>query len=362
MDHRNDKVEVIPPGKGGAEMQNRGITLAEAPNEEIKNVIMSVMTGQSAISAVKNKVFILEVDDVCQVYEKIKQEVEKYKIVAETISIEVHLNNGKTFKIFSIDAFKKLDSSQKESVKEINIECSITIKVSSDAPPEMYVIEIGLRCESPEKENIMSILFGAEQGNIFTRVRYVDYIVGKNIFNCVSGWADSLPTVTIKKFPEYLRKNSQHSGSIAKVLAVATTSICFFIVSRDSEISIQEFSQYLSLSGLVFCFNIVVLWFLFDSFKASIQKTGPVAFIKFTKGDQERIKRVTSREEDFTSKSRKFLMYAVITVLLNIVSSIVYDSFKNDTTKRNTLSTKNIEETECPTKSFCAVRITVSAA
>lgn len=160
-----------------------------ATRELSKALFDHIATRPSSISSTYSHACVIHFNDIIQILAKIEQLLARFDVISNSINFEIELSSGRSIEISGIDQLQTFDTSQNETVSSINIEMNVVLRHNASSSLEQYVIELGARSTVGEVELFLAHFEGAPDLPMArAKVKFVDYIVGKNLISTIDEW------------------------------------------------------------------------------------------------------------------------------------------------------------------------------
>lgn len=325
-----------PSSSGSPQNVDHAKTTALSP-QQLSSAILQLINNESDLKTsrllkVQSKSFHASFDDMENLKEQIYQEMSRHNVISKSHIIEVTYSNKHIVTHDSWEKFKSFNTSQGDYICEIAFSQNYSIKNISSQKIENYLIEVALRCDIPKTEieyhNIMSD--DGEPNNVRCSVKFVDYVIGKNAFNTIVKWVDSLPTCSspwhIPRFQRYshrlaVRSTLNHVGLLG-VVGFAYITAKWWNFSVDNILSLVNFGILISFVGII---TSIFVYFAGRKYDKHIKGTLRISAFDITKGDKERLKNTLNRNKGLVRRSVSWLIFGILSIPFNVIAAYLFE-------------------------------------
>ena len=273
--------------------------------------------------------FRVHMEDLQQLHFQVKQLCEQYNIQSENESVQVYHDEDAREVFSSFNRFKMSDNSSLSPIESIVLKYNFLVILPKSRRPQSYSLSIRLASrvtimQKMQQEMPIQFLRLMEMRSAMVTVKYIDYVVARNLLDGVDRWIKGLPTFEHPKWFSFIRQNSEYLRYMtAYALGAFGAYLVFRLVPDFVPASSPDFQvlSYFMILGPLSIFGLFRLGrFLGSQMERALDATRAISYIQLNRGDEKRI--IQAKRENFGNLARG-LAGAGGTVILGVVSAYV---------------------------------------
>ena len=271
--------------------------------------------------------------DYEQLHHRVSQCCEQYNVKANNCSIQVYYIDDTQETFSSFERFKHFNANSSSCVESVLFTYNFLILLPKLNKPQSYTLSVRtasrISIEKQMRENmpfelpkILKLMGGR---TAVVTVKYIDYVVARNLLNIVDEWLKTVNKARTNKIWDTIRKRSEYLPLIAQYSVGAIVAL--FILSALPRF-LPEGASLLQLSQtLIFAFI-----GLFAAYRAahhlgntaedSLDKWSELSFVNLTAGDRNQI-------SESKGKNKNGIILAVLklgsALFISVLAKIIID-------------------------------------
>lgn len=328
----------------GDEMESQVILGDESSQQAISfkmaQAFYSEITGKAEkISEKFVKSFILTIENIDQLHQRIIQSTTQYNVVSANVSFSVEYQNDSSERFSSIERFKAHAGAKGIPVEEVDINYNFLFILPGTQKPQEYRINIRLISRVVKLEDLrektedmpFSVPLWQYDNELTCRasIDFIDITVANAFMSVIKTWNNALDEVETNTIIKKLRPYSRYLPVLFKYgLLLAGTYYTFAVVDKYFISSSPKTTAMFVLIAYLFNF---ILWkvglFLGRKSEYHLDQLYEVSFISFSGADKNLAKQCTSAKRKNTIYSACYLAGTfILGVLASGVANVVFQS------------------------------------
>jgi hypothetical protein len=305
-------------------------------SEDLIKLLFQQLTGkQNSLFQLFSRTALIDFGDIKQLKERLDQEFARFKIIGTSFNAEISLSDHSEVGLNSWEDFSKFDYGKKQTTSELSMKFQYIIRHGASPKPEQYIIEFSVRSFVSDLESIMISFSHSEENasppSMRAKVEYVDYIIGKNVFQNIRDWVHSLRQVGNQYHYPFL---SRHSSMIQFFLPrLGHFAPLFFAYNYAMELDVRQFDsvgiQWILVSGAVFIGTHAITQYTANGFRRKIVKTCGVSSIRLTAGDSQALDKIKDRNRGLFQGALARILSGIGAVILSGIGAVVVNLASN---------------------------------
>ncbi len=260
---------------------------------------------------------VLELGDIRSINERVLNKLENHDIVANSISINFFLSQGKIKDYKNWAEFERENwDTVNEVVKSLSITWDIAIKLPQYENPQRHSLKLRIGNLIPPKDmfqlmftsdNMLEIIEAGANG--VCKVDFVNEIIATELLNIVSNWYDGLKDAPEYKPVQKIMKKS--GGDLSRIIRQSTPFLILILIIAYSNYlyPVLGIDDTLSISNLQTIFIIFVIVYIIGLFLGKyievyidkkIAKFEDYPKFTITRGDQNYINAIEEKNKSLT--------------------------------------------------------------
>jgi hypothetical protein len=330
--------DITPGGAGDMAVIGEG-----TPNQTsvslqiIQNIYHELTRKTEDVSKSYNASFQIVHADFDQLHHRITQVCEQYNIKASNCSVKVYYINDTQETFSSFERFKHFNAGSSSSVESVLIKYNFLILLPKLNQPQSYTLSIRTASRvSIEKKmrddmplGIPKILLLMGNRTAIVTVKYVDYVVARNLLNIVDEWLNTLPKAKTPKLWDYMRKRSGYLPFITcyivgiVVAALVLISLPHFVPHTATS---QQLATFLFCSAIGLFTAYKLAYHLGSAAEDSLDRWNEISYVNLTAGDKKEIDDAQSKNKNsLLAAAIKFMGALSVSVLAKIIIGFIID-------------------------------------
>lgn len=217
--------ELAPDGAGDMAVIGEGTPNQTAVSLQVVQSIYHELTGKTEdVGKSYSESFQFVHADYEQLHHRISQCCEQYNVKANNCSIMVYYINDTQETFSSFERFKHFNTGSSSSVESVLLTYNFLILLPKLNQPQSYTLSVRtasrVSIEKQMRENmpfelpkILKLMGGR---TAIVTVKYVDYVVARNLLNVVEEWLKTVNKAQTNKVWDAVRKRSEYLPLIAR--------------------------------------------------------------------------------------------------------------------------------------------------
>lgn len=328
---QNGGNEITPGGAGDMAVIGEGTPNQTSVSLQIVQNIYHELTGKTEdVSKSYNESFQFVHADYEQLHHRISQCCEQYNIKASNCSIKVYYINDTHETFSSFEKFKHFNAGSSSSVESVLLKYDFLIILPKLNQPQSYTLSIRTASRvSIEKKmgedmpfDIPKILRLMGGRTAVVTVKYVDYVVARNLLNVVDEWLKTVNKARKNLVWDAVRKRSAYLPLIAQYTVGAVVAL--LIVSSLPRF-LQQNATLLHLAQTLIC----ALVGLFAAYRIahhlgsaaenSLDNWSELSYVSLTAGDKKLIDEAIGKNKStLVSAALKFVGALIVSILAKV--------------------------------------------
>ena len=304
----------------GPEERSHSVAVDGLPQSALRAIIAKLNERSQRATRNFNKLYDLQVSDIKQIMEKLRQEFSGRKIINISATVSLFLSKGQRYDFRTWEEFADFDTSLKETTRSISLEVTIDVLDGDNSTPERYQCQVSVQNNPRELGFVIGPLAissvehaGLPPTPIAASVTYNNYIVGKNLLAAIDDWEATLRVRENSFWRRMKRRSSAINGSMVFAGSIAGILFAYnFLPSFVAENDWRAWATYMAIIVAVFWKMASISG---DFAEQYIDRRQEPANILITSGDQ--------RAEDRRSKKNRGHLQKVLLAIAVVVSQIV---------------------------------------
>lgn len=306
-------------------------TSQQAMSFKLAQAFYSEITGKAEkISEKFVKSFILTIENIEQLHQRIIQSTTQYNVVSANVSFSVEYQNDSSERFSSIERFKTHAGSKGVPVEEVDINYNFLFILPGTQKPQEYRINIRLISRVVKLEDLrektedmpFSVPLWQYDNELTCRasIDFIDITVANAFMSVIKTWNNALDEVDTHTIIKKIRPYSRYLPVLFKYgLLVAGTYYTFGVVDKYFISSEPKTTAMFILIAYLFNF---ILWkiglFLGRKAESHLDQLYEVSFISFSGADKTLANRCATAKRKNTIYS---VCYLVGTFILGVLAS-----------------------------------------
>lgn len=245
------------------------------------------------------RAFQARMADFEQLHHKLSQACEQYDVKAFNVGVTVYHVNDTSETFSSFERFSLYNQSNTNAVESVVFTYNLLILLPKLGKPQSYELTIRVISGVAEKTTttsfripILVLKLAADVGGSYS-IKYVDYLVARNLATAVEGWFDALTTYEPPKWLQFVRKWSEYitpltEYSIALFVLFLTLRVVGARLSGASD-DLLHMAQLLLISASVLFISYRFGRYVGQKLYHTIYSIRDVGFVALNRGDEKAI-------------------------------------------------------------------------
>lgn len=307
---RNGGNELAPDGVGDMAVIGEGTPNQTAVSLQVVQSIYHELTGKTEdVGKSYSESFQFVHADYEQLHHRISQCCEQYNVKANNCSIKVYYINDTQETFSSFERFKHFNAGSSSSVESVLLTYNFLILLPKLNQPQSYTLSVRtasrVSIEKQMRENmpfelpkILKLMGGR---TAIVTVKYVDYVVARNLLNVVDEWLKTVNKAQTNKVWDAVRKRSEYLPLIARyTVGVIVVLLIWVDLPRflPQGASLLQLAQTLIFAfvGLFAAYRIA--HHLGRAAEDSLDNWSELSFVSLTAGDRKQIEEVQRKNKN----------------------------------------------------------------
>ena len=306
-------------------------TSQQAISFKLAQAFYSEITGKAEkISEKFVKSFVLTIDNIDQLHQRIIQSTTQYNVVSANVSFSVEYQNDSSERFSSIERFKTHAGAKGVPVEEVDISYNFLFILPGTQKPQEYRINIRLISRVVKLEDLrektedmpFSVPLWQYDNELTCRasIDFIDITVANSFMSVIKTWNSALDEVDTSAVLKKIRPYSRYLPALFKYgLLAAGVYYTYGVV--DSYFVDSEPKTTAMFVLIAFLFNFILWKFgLFAGRKSEshLDQLYEISFISFSGADKNLAKRCAAAKRKNTIFS---ICYLVGTFILGVLAS-----------------------------------------
>lgn len=240
-------------------------------------------------------------EDLQQLHYQVKQLCEQYNIQSENESVTIYYEEDSREVFSSFDRFKISGSTSISPIESILVKYNFLVILPKSRRPQSYSLSIRLgsrvtiiRKMRKEISARLIHMMQMQVPNATVTVKYVDYVVARNLLDGVDRWINGLPTYEYPKWFTFVRRHSEYvQHTIRYVLGAFGVYLVLSLVPEFVPKSAPDFQVlfYFAIVGSISIFGLFRLGqYLGSQVEGALDDLQAISYVQLNRGDQKSIK------------------------------------------------------------------------
>lgn len=293
-----------------SEEKPEGFVIHGAGTEPFKiaQALYHAVTGKTeSISKQFSENYQITFDDLKQLHAKFEQMCSQWKMIGQSECITLfHINDNK--EVFtSIQRLEFYDFSKNNPIESITFEFNVLLNLPDIDKAQPYKITIRMvsriaamhRAEMGDLNK--AIFWWMRTGVIHVDIKYVDYVVARNIFSTIDSWINGIAVAetrvwlkTLQKFSHWVPRTVSLIFFLLAVYVATMSTNTIFFPAADNEF----LAKY-----LISAFGFVIAFFFMGNIfgrllEYSIDRLEDISYIKINRGDKKLLSEFKQRNSN----------------------------------------------------------------
>lgn len=304
--------------------------------------IFTELTGKNeSLTESFTKPYQIEFAHIEDLYHKITQMLEQYKIISFNCSAIIYYANSTKDELSSFDRLSFQRSSSSSPVESIFIKYSFLTVLPKTSKTQTYTISIRIASGIAIRKRFENeIAFGAPLSIIrlmgdrtaYAKIEYVDYAVARNVLAAIKDWFSTIPHSQRRPILEFIQKRSHRIPRIVRFITVIFSGIfCYQATSKYLPLHPQDLTYLaqLLIGSFILVYGAYVTsnW-LGEYAESSLDRWSSLSYIKFNKGDELEISKFAAGNRASIGKAVFGLLGALsMSVFTKIIAALLLSYF-----------------------------------
>lgn len=303
--HSND---FLSAGSGDVAVIGEGATRTSVSLQLLQEIYHELTGKSEDVSNYYNEAFHVVHSDFEQLHHRIGQACEQYNICANTYSIKAYYINDTQDTFSSIERFRLFNAGSTSSVESVFLTYNFLILLPKLHQPQSYTLSIRIASRiAIEKKmrhdipfNFPKILRVMGGRTAVVTVKYIDYVVARNLLNVVDEWFNTLSQERPSKYWKFIQRRSEKIPLITRYLAAFVITL-LILVNLPSFVSsnatLLEFARFwlCASAGLFAAYKLA--HHIGSAAETSFDKWSELSYISLTSGDKKEIQEAEARNK-----------------------------------------------------------------
>jgi hypothetical protein len=333
---QNGGNELTPGGAGDMAVIGEGTPNQTSISLKIVQSIYHELTGKTEdVSKSYSESFQFVHTDYEQLHHSISQCCEQYNIKASNCSIKIYYVNDTQETFSSFERFKHFNAGSSSSVESVLLKYNFLILLPKINQPQSYTVSIRTASRvSIEKKmredmpfDVPKILRVMSGRTAVVSVKYVDYVVARNLLNVVDEWLKTVDKAQSNQIWDAVRKKSEYLPLIARYFVGAVvTSLVVLALPRflQQNATLLQLAQTLicALVGLFATYRLA--HHLGSAAEKSLDNWSELSYVRITAGDKKQIdEAIIKNKSNLWSAAWKFAGALIVSVLAKVAIGLL---------------------------------------
>ena len=313
--------DIIGPSSGGdLAVIGEGTPNQTAVSVQVLQSIYHELTGKSEeISKNYSDSFQIQHKDFEQLNHRFEQCCEQYNIKSNNCSVKVYFVDDTQETFSSFERFRAFNSGSSSSVESVLVTYNFLILLPKLNQPQSYSLSIRLASRIAIEKKMdeempfhMPKIWRTMGGRTaVVSVKYIDYVVARNILGIVDEWFKTLPRSGTSKLWEAVRKRSDYLPLVTRYTAGLIVSFYIFFALPNyisPTATLLQLAQVTLASGIVIFAAYRLAHHLGSAAEDSLDRWSELSYVCLTAGDSKAI--------DFAKKKNSGSIWAALLKLI----------------------------------------------
>lgn len=333
---QNSGNELTPSGAGDMAVIGEGTPNQASVSLQVVQSIYHELTGKTEdVSKSYSESFQFVHADYEQLHHRIIQCCEQYNIKASNCSIKVYYVNDTQETFSSFERFRHFNAGSSSSVESVLLQYNFLILLPKTNQPQSYTLSIRTASRvSIEKKmrqdmpfHIPKILRIMGGRTAVVSVKYVDYVVARNLLNVVDEWFKTVKKASSSKLWDALRKRSAYLPLIARYTVGAAVTLLIVMALPHF---LQQNATLLQLAQTLIC-ALVGLFAVYrlahhlgSAAEDSLDNWSELSYVRLTAGDAKQIEEAAGKNRNsLVLASLKFIGALAVSFLAKVAIGLL---------------------------------------
>lgn len=276
----------------------------------------------------------IDYDDIKNLTYRLKQVLAQYAVKGQRLQIAHSIKDGFSTTYSSFEKFSKADFSQRECTSALDLELDFLIVLPAEIPQaesiaQRYKLNLTFqRVLKDDDDDIFAPYFMDMfrlRSQFFMRLEYSDYSVAQTLNATVESWVKGLPKTEVSPVVKWVMKREEvaqrYVGILFGLVAPASATVYF----ANNQMDVSSGLALALIAFILFQASSSAISHVVEAGYALVRRISADTEVVLTKGDEDRL----ARNKKSAGKARGYLTFALVTVLLslliNLLSSWLYD-------------------------------------
>lgn len=311
------------------------------PNEtkislQLLQSIYHELTGKTEdVSKSYNDPIQILAADFEQLNHRVSQCCEQYNIKAENCSVKIYYVNDTQETFSSFDRFLSFNAGTTSAVESVLVTYNFMIILPKVEKPQSYSLSVRIASRVAIEHQMQEHMpfhmpkilrtMGSRTGVV--TVKYIDYVVARNLLNTVDQWFEALPRANTTKLWKYITKRSHILPVAARYFVGAVVALLIFnsidtVIPQDA--NLQQFAKFglCSWVGLFAAYRLA--HHLGSAAEDSLDRWSQLSYVSLTTGDKKLIAEATSANRNSViAASIKFGLAILVSALSKLIVGLI---------------------------------------
>lgn len=303
-------------GEGTANEQRVSLQL-------LQNIYHELTGKNEDLSRSYNEGVQIKLEDFIQLNLRLQQHCEQYNIKASNCSVKIYFINDTTETFSSFDRFLAFNAGSNRPVESVLLTYNFMVVLPKLEKAQPYTINIRVASKiAIEKKmrddmsfSIPRVLRIMGMRTAVVDVKYIDYVVARNLMTAVEDWFESLARPKTTKFWKFVRRHSGYIPLITKYIAGISSVVMLaymtpqFLAPASTPV---DLAQFLLLAFFTVFTSYRIAMHLGDMAESSVDEWSELSYVALTSGDTKAI-------ADAEARNSRTFIWATVRLIGSIV-------------------------------------------
>ncbi|MDP1707754.1 MAG: hypothetical protein Q8L89_01555 [Gammaproteobacteria bacterium] len=328
--------EVSPEGRGDVAVIGEGTPHRMPVSIQVLQNIYHELTGKNEeMSKSYDDAFRVTFADFEQLDHRITQTCEQYSISTSNCSIKVYYINDTQQTFSSFNVFRAFNAGSSSAVESVLVTYNFLILLPKLNQPQSYTLTIRVASKVSIENKMQDELY-FEMPKILrlmgrrtavVAIKYVDYMVARNMLNVVDEWFKALPKSMVPAYWAFIRKRSSYVPLIARYFVAAVVALIIFTTLPSfvpPGATLLHFAKFWLLASVGLFAAYRFAHHLGSAAEDSIDRWSELSYVSLTSGDKAAINEAEQRNRhSIVSACLKLLGVLLISVVTKVIVELL---------------------------------------
>lgn len=323
----------------GASQNPNGIVIDAQSSRSALQAIYHAVTGKTEnySKAIDGNV-VVKKDDIENLYERLRQQIEHYDLLADpTVTVVVKNENNKTVTYSSWERFNALRVNNHDLTSQFLLKIEMVIRLPKTETDQRFIISISIDSGLPvlhsndyQQIDVFADVFAFFARNFRTveiSIDFVDFLIAKIFSASVEERFETLEKAPKPRFTGFLQRNIRtinsllhQSGRIGAALYIAA----FAYLSRDKLVDPQYVAYSISIVIVIFSAVSLINMYVSRSISRRITRNMIPSVIIISNGDVLAYDAARAKLNSSTLTMLRIGITIIFSIGINVISSYIY--------------------------------------